>query len=140
MKQDLGLKVGYFSQDYSDNLNFENTLLEEIESVGSNLNARTVLSTLKFTKEEIGFKVKDLSEGQKAKALILKLMLEKNNVLVLDEPTRNLSPLSSPEYNKLLKEYKGAIIAVSHDRKFINEVCDKVYYLDQSGLKIKEDL
>ena len=55
-------------------------------------------------------------------------------VLILDEPTRNLSPLSKPEIIKALKNYKGAIIAVSHDREFIDQVFNKVYNLDFKGL------
>ena len=55
-------------------------------------------------------------------------------VLILDEPTRNLSPLSKPEIIEALKNYKGAIIAVSHDREFIDQVFDKVYNLDFKGL------
>jgi ATPase subunit of ABC transporter with duplicated ATPase domains len=56
------------------------------------------------------------------------------NVLILDEPTRNLSPLSAPAVRKLLRDFKGAVICVSHDRKFISEVCDKVYRLGDNGL------
>ena len=80
-------------------------------------------------------KIKDLSEGQKAKISLVKLIIEDNNVLVLDEPTRNLSPLSNPIIREMLKKYKGAIITVSHDRKFIKDICDTVYELTTDGLK-----
>ena len=56
------------------------------------------------------------------------------NVLILDEPTRNLSPLSNPVIRQLLKDFDGAIISVSHDRKYIAEVCDTVYELTKDGL------
>jgi len=62
------------------------------------------------------------------------MILGKSEVLVLDEPTRNLSPLSGPEIRSALKDFGGCIIAVSHDRKFISEVFDKVYSLDETGL------
>ena len=55
--------------------------------------------------------------------------LNRCDVLLLDEPTRNFSPLSGPVIRKALKEYGGTIISVSHDRKFIAEVCDRVYQL-----------
>ena len=55
-------------------------------------------------------------------------------MLVLDEPTRNLSPLSNPTIRELLNNYHGAVISVSHDRKFISEVCDEVYELCENGL------
>ena len=62
-------------------------------------------------------------------------VLNKNNVLVLDEPTRNLSPLSNPVIRKVLTEYKGTIISVSHDRKYIDEVSNKLYELTTKGLR-----
>ena len=61
--------------------------------------------------------------------------MEGAEVLILDEPTRNLSPLSQPEIIESLKSYKGAIIAVSHDRDFIDRVFDQVYMLDYNGLR-----
>ena len=54
------------------------------------------------------------------------------DVLILDEPTRNFSPLSGPVIRKMLREFPGAIISISHDRKFIDEVCDKVYILEDT--------
>ena len=54
------------------------------------------------------------------------------NVLILDEPTRNFSPLSGPVIRKMLREFPGAIISISHDRKFIDEVCDKVYNFEDT--------
>lgn len=56
------------------------------------------------------------------------------NVLILDEPTRNFSPLSGPVIRKMLREFSGAVISISHDRKYIGEVCDQVYELTQDGL------
>ena len=56
------------------------------------------------------------------------------DVLVLDEPTRNLSPLSGPQLRQILRDYKGAVLSVSHDRLFIGEVVDTVYELSVTGL------
>lgn len=84
---------------------------------------------LKFTSEEMLNDISNLSGGQKAKIFLLKMFLDKSNVLVLDEPTRNLSPLSNPVIRKILKEYPGSIISVSHDRKYIDEVCDKKFFI-----------
>jgi len=129
MQKVQGLKVGCFSQNYYENLNYNKTPVEEITFPNMDYNARTVLGSLKFTADEMNSKISNLSEGQKAKLLLLKLIVEKNNVLLLDEPTRNLSPLSKPVIRSVLKEYHGAIITVSHDRKFIDEVCNEVYQL-----------
>ena len=81
--------------------------------------------------------IKDLSNGTKAKLFLVKLVLDKCDVLILDEPTRNVSPLSNPVIRKVLTEYKGTIISVSHDRKYINEVVNTLYVLTPDGL-IKE--
>ena len=143
LQQTTGLKVGYFSQDYSENLDFTKTPVQELTDANINFNPRTLLGSMKFTREEMEHKIASLSEGQKAKILISKLILEKNNVLVLDEPTRNLSPLSNPIIRGALQEYNGAIITVSHDRKFISEICDEVFELNKDGLityKKKDDL
>lgn len=98
-----GLKVGYFSQEYSENLNFKSTPVEELGNVTSSFNPRTLLGSLKFTRDEMEHNIENLSEGQKAKILLMKMIAEKNNVLVMDEPTRNLSPLSNPVIRKMLK-------------------------------------
>ena len=80
--------------------------------------------------------IRELSGGQKAKVLLLKMSLSGANVLILDEPTRNFSPLSGPVIRKMLAEFPGAIISISHDRKYIEEVCDKVYRLEADGLVV----
>ena len=94
---------------------------------------RTYLACLKFTKEEVMGNIKDLSGGQKAKLFIAKLMMDECDVLILDEPTRNLSPLSNPVIRNALNSFDGAIISISHDRKFIKEIGSKVYELTQTG-------
>ena len=83
--------------------------------------------------------ISELSGGQKAKVLLLKISLSKTNVLILDEPTRNFSPLSGPVIRKILSEFPGAIISISHDRKYMDEVCDVVYRLTESGLVEREN-
>ena len=79
-------------------------------------------------------KIKELSQGQKCKLLLIKAILDKVDVLVLDEPTRNLSPLSNPKIREILCDYQGSIIAISHDRKFVEEVANEVYELSENGI------
>ena len=129
-----GLKVGYFSQNYYESLNYKNTPITELMQINPNKNIQTILGSLKFTLEEMNKPISTLSEGQKAKLLLLKLVTDNNNVLLLDEPTRNLSPLTNPVVCKLLQNYKGAIITVSHDRAFIKALCNEVYELTKDGL------
>ena len=60
------------------------------------------------------------------------------NVLILDEPTRNFSPISGPRVREALRAYEGTVISVSHDRKFLMEVCDKLYRFTENGLVLVE--
>ena len=96
---------------------------------------RTYLGSMKYTADEMTHKISDLSGGQKAKLLLLKMSISGSNVLILDEPTRNFSPLSNPVIRTMLKNFNGAILTVSHDRKYIKEVATKVYELTEQGLR-----
>lgn len=132
------LKVGYMPQNYDDVLNqyeFVFDFLAPSNTKEELTKARMYLGNMKFTKEEMTGKIKDLSNGTKAKLFLIKLVLEKCNVLILDEPTRNVSPLSNPVIRSVLKEFQGAIISVSHDRLFLKEVIDHIYRLSEEGLK-----
>lgn len=139
--QASNLKVGYMPQSYFD---FEKTNTHAIEYLSNSFNkedqtkASNLLGSLNFKREEMYRNIADLSRGQKAKLFFAKMNLDKAEVLILDEPTRNLSPLSKSEIIEALKNYNGAIIAVSHDREFIDQVFDKVYELDKQGLNIKK--
>ena len=95
----------------------------------------TYLGSMKYTREEMFHPVSELSGGQKAKLLMLKMSMAGCNVLILDEPTRNFSPLSGPVIRQMLAGFSGAIISVSHDRTYLREVCDKLYRLEPDGLK-----
>ncbi len=95
---------------------------------------RTYLGSMKYTIQEMDHAIRDLSGGQKAKILLLKMSMDHRNVLILDEPTRNFSPLSGPVIRQLLQDFPGAIISVSHDRKYIQEVCCRVLELREDGL------
>ena len=107
----------------------------ESDSLKLKAKVQSYLGALRFTAEEMQHSIRELSEGQKCKILIIRMILDKANVLILDEPTRNLSPLSNPIFRTILNEYNGCIISVSHDRKYIDEVIDRVYELDHYGLK-----
>ena len=129
----------YMPQNYEDSLDLTKTPVTFLSVVGDKeetTRIRTYLGSLKYTAEEMDHPIRELSGGQKAKVLLLKMSLSGANVLILDEPTRNFSPLSGPVIRKMLAEFPGAIISISHDRKYIEEVCDKVYRLEADGLVV----
>lgn len=129
LKDRTDIKVGYMPQNYDDILNSDISCTDFLKidyTKQEETTIRTYLSSMKFTNDEINSSVSNLSGGQKAKLFIVKLILEKSNVLILDEPTRNLSPLSNPTIRTLLKNFDGTIISISHDRKYINEVCTRI--------------
>ena len=124
-------------QNYSEELPGELTPVEYLAPSGrleEITRARTFLGSIRFAKEEMFHAIQELSGGQKAKLLLTKFMLDGSNVLILDEPTRNFSPLSGPQVRRVLSGFSGVIISVSHDRKFLLEVCDKLYSLTDAGL------
>ncbi len=131
------IKAAYMPQDYSEILDMEKTPVDFLCSFGSHEEVsriRTYLGSMKYTADEMKHRACQLSGGQKAKLLLLRMSLDGCNVLILDEPTRNFSPLSGPVIRRALKDYQGAVISVSHDRKYMEEVCDKRYCLTEKGL------
>ena len=131
------IKLGYMPQDYEDELSKYETVLDYVcpSSKKEDITkARMYLGNMKFTKEEMQGKISDISNGSKAKLFLIKLVLDKCDVLLLDEPTRNVSPLSNPVIRKVLSEFTGTIISISHDRKYIDEVANELYRLDENGL------
>ena len=129
------IRLGYMPQNYEDMLHSTQKAIDFLRTEKiSESDIRSFMGNMKFTRDEMFSFVQELSGGQKAKLLLMKMILEDCNVLLLDEPTRNLSPLSNPIIRDILTNYQGAIISVSHDRKYINEVCQKAYWFDECGL------
>lgn len=131
------LKVSYMPQKYEELLEDGKTPVEFLSRSGDKeeqTRIRSWLGSMKYTRGEMEHQTSELSGGQKAKLLFMKMNLDGSEVLILDEPTRNISPLSGPVIRNALKSFGGAIISISHDRKYIREVCDTVYELTEEGL------
>ena len=136
--QRTDIKAAYMPQNYEELLDLEQTPVEFLsdgskESISA---MRTYLGSMKFTADEMMHPMRELSGGQRAKIMLLYLDTSGCDVLLLDEPSRNFSPLSNPVIRRMLADYQGAIISVSHDRKYIAEVCDQIYELTADGLII----
>lgn len=133
------VSVGYMPQEYEEEFDPKDTALSFLTQRASEEKARSLLASLQFTRQEVQHNVQNLSGGQKAKLFLARMVLESNNILILDEPTRHFSPTSQPLIRQLLVDYPGAIISISHDRYFIKEVCTKIYQLDSQHLSLLED-
>ena len=136
------IKAEYMPQNYEEILDLDMTPVDFLDKSGDKeerTRIRTYLGSLKYTPEDREHPIRELSGGQKAKVLLLRMSLSGANVLILDEPTRNFSPLSGPVIRKMLREFPGAVISISHDRKYIEEVCDKIYQLNPNGLQLIGD-
>ncbi len=135
------IKASYMPQNYEELLDMQKTPVEFLSETGDKeeiSRIRTYLGSMKYTPDEMMHRIEALSGGQKAKLLLLKMSMSGSNVLILDEPTRNFSPLSSPVIRDMLQGFGGTILTISHDRKYIQEVADVVYELTEHGLTLVE--
>jgi len=138
MKNRKDIRIAYMPQNYEDMLDLNQSPVSFLSRTGEKTEQtriRTFLGSLKFTAEEMNLPLCRLSGGQKAKLLFLNMIWNGADVLLLDEPTRNFSPLSNPVIRKVLRDFNGAIVSISHDRKFMDEVCDQLLLLTSDGLK-----
>jgi pleuromutilin/lincosamide/streptogramin A transport system ATP-binding/permease protein len=129
------VKIGYFSQNLNI-LEEEKSILENVQSSSSQSGTliRTVLARMRFFDSEVFKKVKVLSGGERVKTALAKLFVSDINMLVLDEPTNFLDTEALEALEGLLKEYKGTILFVSHDRQFIQNIADHLIEIRSGAL------
>ena len=131
----------YMPQDYDEVLRPGMTALTYLETQGGGAEREHIaacLGCMRFTREEMERDVAALSGGQRAKLLLTKANLTGAQVLILDEPSRNFSPLSAGAVADELARFSGAILFVSHDRAFIERVATAVFELTEKGLVPRE--
>lgn len=131
------VKLGYLSQKKNEILNFENTIIEEINDLNTNLNEselRKYLGKFLFKKNDIFKKIKNLSEGEKIKLGLLKLILNGCNFLVLDEPSNHLDINSKNILAEALNYFPGSILIVSHDNYFLDKFIIKKLKMKEGNL------
>lgn len=132
------LRIGYMPQDYMKGLEGFPSALDFLAQTGDKKDterARELMGAMKFTREEMLRPPDQLSDGQKAKLFFLLFIKEGKDVLLLDEPTRNFSPLSAPVIRNILEAYTGCIISTSHDRLYITNICDRRLHIDHQTLR-----
>ena len=87
-----------------------------------------------FTQDDIGKTVKVISGGEQGRMLFGKLMLQRPNVLLMDEPTNHMDMESIESLNTALELYKGTLIFVSHDREFVSSLATRIFEISDKGV------
>ncbi len=130
------VQIGYFSQSY-ERLKPEQTLLENfvIEYGFTEEHTRSMLGGMLFHGDDVFKKIGELSGGQKARLVLLKLVLDGANCLVLDEPTNHLDIMARETVEAALESFDGTVLVVSHDRYFVGEVADRIWEIEDGELK-----
>jgi ATP-binding cassette subfamily F protein 3 len=133
------VQLGYFAQNQSAYLNGEQTVLESAEESATPENrtkVRDLLGAFLFPGAEVEKKVKVLSGGERNRLALCKLLLQPFNVLVMDEPTNHLDIASKAILKEALLKFQGTLILVSHDRDFVQGLCEKVISFKEKEVKV----
>ncbi len=133
------VRIGYYAQHQWERLREDATVFEEARSVSGDFpqsKLRQLLGAFRFGGEDVEKKVCCLSGGEKARLIICKILLERPNLLLLDEPTNHLDINSRKTLEKALTEYGGTICFISHDRRFINAIANKILYIKDGHVEV----
>jgi ATP-binding cassette subfamily F protein uup len=134
------VKLAYLSQSAAEIPEHLNVLaaVEEIRkrstlADGSELTAGKLAERFGFRGEKTRTLVRDLSGGERRRLVLMRLLMSEPNVLLLDEPTNDLDIDTLTALEDLLDQWPGTLVVISHDRYFIERVCDNVFALTQNG-------
>ncbi|MFC5463612.1 Vga family ABC-F type ribosomal protection protein [Lederbergia graminis] len=133
------VKIGYFSQNL-DILDNDRTILDNVQSSSLQTESfiRTVLARLHFFRDEVYKPVHVLSGGERVKVAFAKLFVSDINTLILDEPTNFLDIYAVEALESLLQEYEGTVIFVSHDRRFIESIANRILSIEEQVITVFE--
>lgn len=124
----LHAQVGYFDQTSTQSFSTL-SVLEDFQNefpMLSNTEARSALGAFMLTGDDVFKRICDLSGGEKVRLALCKILRKKPNILILDEPTNHMDIIGKETLERLLANYQGTVITVSHDRYFINRVCNRL--------------
>ncbi len=132
------VEIGYYDQT-QESLDLSKTVLDEVWDRYprfSETEIRSALAVFLFKGDDVFKPIAALSGGERAKVLLLNLMLSGANFLILDEPTNHLDIASCEALEAALSHYKGALLIVSHDRYFVNRLAHRIFYMQRDGIKV----
>ncbi len=132
------VKEAFYAQHQLETLNLKYEILEELQHFAPDRRdqeLRTVLGCFLFTGDDVFKKIKVLSGGEKARVALAKTLLSEANFLLLDEPTNHLDMQSINILIQALQQYEGTFVVVSHDRYFVSQVANKIWWIEDHQLK-----
>ncbi len=132
------VEMGFYAQHQLEALHVENEILEELKQAGSEKTEqelRGVLGCFLFMDDDVFKKIKVLSGGEKSRVALAKTLIGEANFLILDEPTNHLDIQSVNILIQALQQYQGTFVIVSHDRHFISQVANKVWFIENKEVK-----
>ncbi|SHG61090.1 ATP-binding cassette, subfamily F, member 3 [Chryseolinea serpens] len=136
----MGFNViqAFFAQHQLESLHLENEILEELKQAGSGKSEqelRGVLGCFLFSDEDVFKKIKVLSGGEKSRVALAKTLISEANFLLLDEPTNHLDFISENILIQALQQYLGSFVVVSHNRHFVSQIANKIWYIEDKQIK-----
>lgn len=131
--------ISYFAQDQAEKLDVSQSVYETVDRIAVGdirKDLRSILGTFLFSGEDIDKKVSVLSGGERTRLALCQLLLSPSNFLILDEPTNHLDIQSKDVLKRALQQYEGTFIVVSHDREFLDGLTNRIWDIQDQGLKI----
>ena len=130
--------IGYYAQDNNEEFTLGQSLFEWMsqwrEPTDDDQTVRGILGRMLFSQDDIKKPVTALSGGEKGRMMFGKLMMQKPNVLIMDEPTNHMDMESIEALNLALENYEGTLVFVSHDREFVSSLATRILDMKQEGI------
>jgi ATP-binding cassette subfamily F protein 3 len=142
IKTNPKVEIGYFGQMNIDRLDKNLTIYEELQKVDERLpqtRVRQVCGNMMFSSDLANKPISVLSGGEKSRVMLGKILLKGVNLLLLDEPTNHLDMESCESLLEAIKSFEGAVITVTHDEHFLNEIANKLIIFDNDKTFTFED-
>ncbi|MCX6292347.1 MAG: ABC-F family ATP-binding cassette domain-containing protein [Bacteroidetes bacterium] len=130
--------TSFYAQHQLESLNLQNDMMQELQDFApaeTDVRLRAVLGSFLFSGDDVFKKIKVLSGGEKSRVALAKTILSKANFLILDEPTNHLDMQTVNTLIQVLQEFEGTFIVVSHDRYFISQIANKIWWIENHQLK-----